>query len=526
MAIQGNSLARKAVTSLRPSDVGETQVETTSAVRMDAKFLRGFKWTSAALKSNQDLDSGGVESKDTIKEDVPVALRTRSRDQTQHPTEAMKSEDLSERLRIEVELKELLKQLIIQNKNQQDLQHEILQMKSTLKDVLEMQITSIQDIQRNIVALKNDYQEKFSDISIPSSISDPKTMVNRFTPVTTEIDVIHDTSSCINFELQTTSQTDVIDDVNIASNASSRHCAYMARSEKRLIDIAIDAMDAIEDENISDKDSEVNIGVYIKANGKDTGRGIHKMLPTGPLNDSAVSYAKAFMATPKKKNPKDTSNSYENSEIYGSPSASDDGQEIESSDESLTGSEEISGLSSAEDTEEDLSSSQPIDPMKKMHPNAKEFQRRSQQKGRYTVPTKSEKVRHKAQERIEAALNQVPDAVHFNPEGQRTTKTLYVGNLDYNSDSTPLHKALRQYFRKRIKVDEVIVPENNGKSRGYAFVTLSWAKTANVNPSDICDMYSGMIDVNSRYIYLRELRNDNLQTGYLGRRGTASIARM
>ena len=54
---------------------------------------------------------------------------------------------------------------------------------------------------------------------------------------------------------------------------------------------------AIEDENISDKDSEVNIGVYIKANGKDTGRCVHKMLPTGPLNDSAVSYAKAFMAS-------------------------------------------------------------------------------------------------------------------------------------------------------------------------------------------------------------------------------------
>ena len=99
----------------------------------------------------------------------------------------------------------------------------------------------------------------------------------------------------------------------------------MARSEKRLIDIAIDAMDAIEDENYSDKDSEVNIGVYIKANGKDTGRGIHKMLPKGPLNDSAVSYAKAFMATPKKKNAKDTSDTFENSEIYGSPSASDDG---------------------------------------------------------------------------------------------------------------------------------------------------------------------------------------------------------
>ena len=104
--------------------------------------------------------------------------------------------------------------------------------------------------------------------------------------------------------------------------------------------------------------------------------------------------------------------------------------------------------------------------------------------------------------------------------------SLYVGNLDYNSDSNLLFKTLRKYFRYRIKVDKVMAPENNGKSRGYAFVTLSWAKAANVNPSDICKYHSGMIDVNSRYIYLRELRNDNLQTGYLGRRGPASIARM
>ena len=121
MAIQGNLLARKAAKSLRPCDVGETQVETTSAVCMDAKFLRGFKRTSATLKSNQNLDSGGAESKDIIKEDVSVALRTRSRDQLQHPTEAMKCEDLLGRLQIEIQLKELLKQLIIQNKNQQDL---------------------------------------------------------------------------------------------------------------------------------------------------------------------------------------------------------------------------------------------------------------------------------------------------------------------------------------------------------------------------------------------------------------------
>ena len=177
MGIQSNLLAREADTTLRPSDVSEThKVETPSVVHIDARFLRGFKRTSEALKSNQDLDSGGVESKNTIKEDVPIALRTRSRDQLQHPTEAMKNEDLLDRLQIKAESKELLKQLIIQNKNQQD---EIRELNSTLKTVLELQITSIQDVQRNIVAiLQNDYQEKFDNISIPSSISDPKTLVN------------------------------------------------------------------------------------------------------------------------------------------------------------------------------------------------------------------------------------------------------------------------------------------------------------------------------------------------------------
>ena len=176
MGIQGNLPAREADTTLRPSDVSEThEVETPSVVHIDARFLRGFTRTSEALKSNQDLDSGGVESKNTIKEDVPIALRTRSRDQLQHPTEAMKNEDLLDRLQIEAELKELLKQLIIQNKNQQD---EIQEMNSTLKTILELQIESIQDVQRNIVAiLQNDYQEKFDNISVPSSISDPKTLV-------------------------------------------------------------------------------------------------------------------------------------------------------------------------------------------------------------------------------------------------------------------------------------------------------------------------------------------------------------
>jgi hypothetical protein len=518
MGIQGNLLAREADTTLRPSDVSEThKVETPSVVQIDARFLRGFKQTSETLESNQDLDSGGVESKNTIKEDVPVALRTRSRDQLQHPTEAMKNEDLLDRLQIEAELKELLKQLIIQNKNQQD---EIREMNSTLKTVLELQITSIQDVQRNIVAiLQEDYQEKFDNISIPSSISDPKILVNHFSPVTTvtrkEIDASHDASSCdssIHFEPKTTSETKVGEDVNQTTEASSRHCTYMVRSDR----------------DQTDKDSEIKSGVHMEEFCRDTSKGIRKMLPTGPLDNSAVSYAKAFKATPRKeKISADTSDSFENSEISGSPSASDASQETEASDESLNGSEDISGLSSTEDSENDLSSSSPICPkqMLKMQPKSQESQRRSQKKGRYIVPTESKKVQDKADERIYDALDQVPDEVHFNPEGKRTTKTLYVGNLDYNTDSGHLRKVLRKYFRYRIKVDAVTVPDDNGKSRGYAFVTLSWTKAANVNPSDICKLYSGMIEVNTRYIYLRELRNDNLQTGYLGRRGTASIAR-
>ena len=62
--------------------------------------------------------------------------------------------------------------MIVQNKNQQN---KIQEMSFTLRKVLELQITSIQDVLRNFVAiLQNDDQEKFNNISIPSSISDPK----------------------------------------------------------------------------------------------------------------------------------------------------------------------------------------------------------------------------------------------------------------------------------------------------------------------------------------------------------------
>jgi hypothetical protein len=89
-------------------------------------------------------------------------------------------------------------------------------------------------------------------------------------------------------------------------------------------------------------------GFHIKANCKDTGKNIRKMLRTGRLDYSAISYATAFMATPKKKNQDYTSNNFEISEIYPS---SDDSQETDTSDVSLIGSKGISELSSKEDSD-------------------------------------------------------------------------------------------------------------------------------------------------------------------------------
>ena len=141
------------------------------------------------------------------------------------------------------------------------------------------------------------------------------------------------------------------------------------------------------------------------------------------------------------------------------------------------------------------------------------------------------KVRAKAQESLSKALDQVPDTIHMNRKGKRTKATLYVGNLDYKAskkeltDELEFELQLDKYFGK-IHLEEVVIPKKDGRSRGYAFITLSWATASNVDTSDICKIYSGMINVNSREIYLRERRNNNLQTGYLGRRGPASIARM
>jgi hypothetical protein len=132
----------------------------------------------------------------------------------------------------------------------------------------------------------------------------------------------------------------------------------------------------------------------------------------------------------------------------------------EVSDKSFNESD-ISGLSDTEDseTQESYQDLPACHGRKSTADTKQSFHRhiRPSRKGRYIVLTESKKDQDEAKEIFVDALDQVPSSVHLNLEGQQTTKTLYVGNLDYNSDSKPLFKALLKYFRPVIKVDEVMV---------------------------------------------------------------------
>ena len=112
----GNSLAREAETTLRPIANGDKEtnrLRTPSRLHSGAGFI-GLRFKrspenqiriqdldSGGVKSKdttQELDSGGVISKNTTQDDSPIALRTRSKEQLQHPTEDMKQEVLIDKL--------------------------------------------------------------------------------------------------------------------------------------------------------------------------------------------------------------------------------------------------------------------------------------------------------------------------------------------------------------------------------------------------------------------------------------------
>ena len=79
-----------------------------------------------------------------------------------------------------------------------------------------------------------------------------------------------------------------------------------------------------------------------------------------------------------------------------------------------------------------------------------------------------------------------------------------MGNLEFNASENDLRKSLDRGF-KLIRVEKITIPKVQGHSK-YGFIKISWAHRAPVKTIDLCIMHSGMIQVNSRPIYLRELR--------------------
>jgi hypothetical protein len=69
-----------------------------------------------------------------------------------------------------------------------------------------------------------------------------------------------------------------------------------------------------------------------------------------------------------------------------------------------------------------------------------------------------------------------------------------VGNLEFKASTKELKDELDREFQ-RIRVEDVVIQRKDGRSRGYAFVTLSWAKASKVDPSDICKIFSGTLYV-------------------------------
>ena len=102
------------------------------------------------------------------------------------------------------------------------------------------------------------------------------------------------------------------------------------------------------------------------------------------------------------------------------------------------------------------------------------------------------------------AIAQVPDKVLYSRKN-RATETLYVGNLDFKATEDDLSDALSS-LSDSIVVENVTIPCVNGKSK-YGFIELSWAQATMLDIADIMTVFSGVLKVNGRRIYLRELRD-------------------
>ncbi len=83
-------------------------------------------------------------------------------------------------------------------------------------------------------------------------------------------------------------------------------------------------------------------------------------------------------------------------------------------------------------------------------------------KGSFVFPTGSTKDHSEANARTQEALRKVPYSAHFDPNGKRTTATIYVGNVDYNASEQDVSETLAPIFQK-VCVDNITIPSVQGR---------------------------------------------------------------
>ena len=89
---------------------------------------------------------------------------------------------------------------------------------------------------------------------------------------------------------------------------------------------------------------------------------------------------------------------------------------------------------------------------------------------RFIFPKPSKMDKAEAYERLDEAMLQEPDRVHFNRKGNGKSATLSIEILKFNaSGDDDIWNTLNEEFQK-VLVEDPTVPRRNGKSMGYRIV--------------------------------------------------------
>ena len=432
-----------------------------------------------------DMDSK-VESKETAKKDTPVGLRTRSKiQQNQHSIARTNPKSDGSERPTEYKMDELLRKLIAQTKEQQK---EMDAMRSDLKKGMEQQEASIQELREDIAKLHMQFTDKLQEkenMEVQSPISDPTPSVwskpfggrdNR-----NDVPSLVRSKPCI--ETESTMIKPKAYTVKIASQDTSSDLET-SEINSRLSSESDTNETQYEDESQEDMSS------------------YKEDYEQWPSPQECVEYAEENEissmdgVTMLRKEMADLQNKMER-------------EMVESArlhlDRAEAGGKEIS---------EDMADPDDFTQESRASMGGRGYNQegeiQTQPEKEFEVATFPRNLRNKAARKIDKALDRGYKATYRKAKDERTAVTLYAGNLDFTAGEQDLGDSLLEHLpsTQPIQVEEIVIPGYKDRHKGYAFIALSWIKGARVDPADICVLFSGRIQVNSRFLYLQELRED------------------